>query len=73
MLPHYSKIDTCGRWICVGQFGPASFLSCAGLTYAFLRCWLSLILSARAGPLPMQQMQLHWASPLWGTRTVVSG
>jgi len=38
MFPNYNEIDTCSRWICVGQFGPASFLSCAGLTYAFLRC-----------------------------------
>jgi len=49
MFPLYNEIDTCSRWICVGQYGPASFLSCAGLTYAFLRCWLSVIFRARAG------------------------
>jgi len=73
MLPHDNKIDTCGRRIYVFHFGPASYLSCAGLTYAFLRCKLSALLSARAGLLPMQPMQLHCVPPLWGTRTVVSG
>jgi len=73
MLPHYNKIDTYNRRIYVFHFGPASFLSCAGLTYAILRCKLSALLSARAGLLPMQPMQLHWALPLWGTRTVVFG
>jgi len=38
MLPHHNETDTCGRRIYVDHFGPASYLSCAGLTYAFLRC-----------------------------------
>jgi len=38
MLPHYNEKDTCIGRIYVDQFGPASFLSCAGLTYTFLRC-----------------------------------
>ena len=73
MLPHYNKIDTCSWRIYVFHFGSASFLSCAGLTYAFLRCKLGALLSARDGHLPMQPMQLHQAPPLWGTSTMVSG
>ena len=33
-LPHYDEIDFCGpRRVYVDQFGPSSFLSCAGLFY----------------------------------------